>query len=631
MFRTVTMIARTARRLAPAWGRVAGCPGWTRLIAGLAMVVLGALSLAEPATSAAPAPSAIPASRQAQNLAIITIKGEINAVTAKSVERRVREAERGGADGIVIELDTPGGEVGAVLDICRTIRTSSIPNTIAWVNRTAYSGGAIIALACREIVVAPGSTMGDAGIIRGDPLGLVQGLAETERSKVLTPLLVEMVDNARRHGYDENLVVGFVTLGVELWRVEEKATGRMFFLSAREYEDLFGTKPPRGAPEMASLAISKDTTRRASPTQSPADPAGPTPPDDPARAFRTPVSGLTPETIDALNSSVAGLQEISRRPDFAKLSADDFIDHGFAMDGTTFLTLRDDRVKLYGLASATIADDQQLQAFVGATTIARLNQSGVESVVGFMTQGMSGLIIRGILIVVFLLCMFIEFSMPGVGAFGLIALVALAGLIVPPMLMGASNWWALLSIVGGLVLILMEIFVFPGFGVPGLLGLVLLLAGLIGTFAGRGQLFPGVGGGDSGELTWAMATVLLATFAAGVGMYLFSRYTHSFPIAGKLVLGPPKASGDDGDGLLAAMGPPTSGGAVEVGQVGVVTSSLRPSGTAEFGEKLVDVVSEFGFIEPGRRVRVTSVNQYRVAVEPVPEVGPPAQPQGGTA
>lgn len=626
------MTARTGRH-APAWGRVADRSGWTRLIAGVAMAMLGALSLAQPVPSiapAAPTPSAIPASRQAQNLAIITIKGEINAVTAQSVERRIREAERGGADGIVIELDTPGGEVGAVLDICRTIRTSSIPNTIAWVNRTAYSGGAIIALACREIVVAPGSTMGDAGIIRGDPLGMVQGLAETERSKVLTPLLLEMVDNARRHGYDEHLVVGFVTLGVELWRVEEKATGRMFFLSAEEYRALFDAEPPRGSPEMASLALSTETKRRPS-TDEPGASPGRAGDADPARAFGTPVSGLTPETIDELNSSIAGLQEVSRRPNFARLSADDFIDHGFAMDGTTFLTLRDDRVKLYGLASATIADDQQLQAFVGATSVVRLDQSWIESLVGFMTQGMSGLIIRGILIVVFLLCMFIEFSMPGVGAFGLIALVALAGLVVPPMLMGASNWWALLSIVGGLALILMEIFVFPGFGVPGLLGLVLLLAGLIGTFAGRGQLFPGVGGGDSGGLTWAMATVLLATFAAGVGMYLFSRYTHSFPIAGKLILGPSRPAGEEGDGLLAAMGPPTSGGVVEVGQVGVVTSSLRPSGTVEFGDQLVDVVSEFGFIEPGRRVRVTSVNQYRVAVEPAPEGGPPAQAQGGAA
>ncbi len=626
MLRSALTPAESVRRRSP----VRGPAVLPRLIAGVALVLLGAISLAQNAVAPAPAASAIPASRQAQNLAIITIKGEINAVTAQSVERRVREAERGGADGIVIELDTPGGEVGAVLDICRTIRTSSIPNTIAWVNRTAYSGGAIIALACREIVVAPGSTTGDAGIIRGDPLGLVQGLAETERSKVLTPLLGEMVDNARRHGYDENLVVGFVTLGVELWRVEEKATGRMFFLSAREYEELFGTEPPRGTPEMASLALSTETTRRPAAEQ-PADPQGLTPPEDPARAFRTPVSGLTPESVDALNSSVSGLQEPSRRPAFAKLSADDFIDHGFAMDGTTFLTLRDDRMKLYGLATESIADDQQLQAFVGASSVVRLNQSWTESAVGFMTQGMSGLIIRGVLIVVFLLCMFIEFSMPGVGAFGLIALVALAGLIVPPMLMGGSNWWVLLSIVGGLALIVMEIFVFPGFGVPGLLGLVLLLAGLIGTFAGRGQLFPGVGGGNSGELTWAMATVLLATFAAGVGMYLFSRYTHSFPIAGKLVLGPPKPAGDDGDGLLAAMGPTTAGGAVQVGQVGVVTSSLRPSGTAEFDEKLVDVVSEFGFIEPGRRVRVTSVNQYRVAVVPLPDDARSATSQGGTA
>jgi len=114
-----------------------GPVSFTRLLAGLVLSMLGAVSLAQQAATVSP--GAIPAARQAQNLVIITIKGGINSVTARSIERRIRVAEQAGADGIIIDLNTPGGEVGAVLDICRTIRTSSIPNTIAWVNPTAYS------------------------------------------------------------------------------------------------------------------------------------------------------------------------------------------------------------------------------------------------------------------------------------------------------------------------------------------------------------------------------------------------------------------------------------------------------------------------------------------------------------
>jgi membrane-bound serine protease (ClpP class) len=62
-----------------------------------------------------------------------------------------------------------------------------------------------------------------------------------------------------------------------------------------------------------------------------------------------------------------------------------------------------------------------------------------------------------------------------------------------------------------------------------------------------------------------------------------------------------------------------SKGPVARGAVGRATTPLRPSGTAEFDDRLVDVVAEFGFIDAGRRVRVTSVTEYRVAVEEIRE------------
>ena len=54
---------------------------------------------------------------------------------------------------------------------------------------------------------------------------------------------------------------------------------------------------------------------------------------------------------------------------------------------------------------------------------------------------------------------------------------------------------------------------------------------------------------------------------------------------------------------------------VKRGDVGVAITPLRPAGTAEFHDELIDVVSETGFADPGRRVRVLSVSRYRVAVE----------------
>ena len=590
----------------------------SRLVAFVSLVLLGAMSVGRAEEPVAPAaPRSIPAARQANNVAIITIEGGIDGVTARSVMRRIREAEAGGADSLVIELNTPGGEWGATKSICDEIRGSTIKNTIAWVNKDAFSAGSIIAIACREVVVAPGATMGDAAPISGDPLGIgfMQGLRPTERSKALAPIIVEVVDSARANGYDEHLVTGLVTLDVELWLVEHTPTGKRYTVTAREYQQLFGRAPQRS---VSPIVPSLKPSRLQEPVEVEAVAAAPS--DD--KALQTPLPGLTPDDLAGVNDDLSGLQLASARPDFSHADSDDFAEVAYVSDGSTLFTFKEDALKTLGFAAATVGTDEELKSFVGATNVRRLDQTWSESMVGFMTMGLSGLLIRGALIVVFLLAMFMELSMPGASIPGMVALVALAGLIVPPMLIGASTWWALAAIGVGVVLIAMEVFVFPGFGIPGIMGLVLLLGGLLGTFASPGQLFPGAGKGAGNELAWSLSTVLLAVFAAGVGMYLFSRYTHSFPVAGRLVLGPTaRADDDEQSGLLSAMGVPTTEGPVQIGDVGVATTALRPSGTAEFNDQLVDVVSEVGFVDAGTRVRVSSVSEYRVGVEPARDSG----------
>lgn len=586
---------------------------------------------------------AIPASRRANNLAVLTIEGEINAVTAKSFERRLKQAVGAGADGIVVEIDTPGGELGAVFDICNAIKQSPVPNTIAWINPNAYSGGAIIALACKEIVVSPHATMGDAAPIMGDPLGigLMKGLRPTERAKILSPLLAEVVDSARENGYDEKLVQAFVTLGVELWLVEDKTTGKRYCIDAAEHRTIFGAAPSQGTALIASggssggsPAFGADFAPDEAPedhfgTGDPADApggAGAAAPGGDDHAFIPASGAIDPGTARQVSQALASP---SRRPVFSAADRDRLTVLGYVTDGRTLLTMKEREIKYLGFARTTIKDDDELKAYVGALNLRRLNQSWSEDMVAFMTQGMSGLITRGLLIVVFLLAMFIELSVPGVGIAGVVALLALGGLIVPPMLIGAANWWAGAAILLGLVLLLLEIFVLPGVGVAGIAGLLLMMVGLIGIFAESGELFPGQKSGGGGDLAWAGSVVLLAVFVAGVGMYLFSRYTHRFPLAGRLVLADRQPSGESSIGMLEAMSAARAEGAVKVGATGRAATPLRPAGTAEIDDRLVDVVAEFGFINAGEPIRVVSVSPYRVGVERVPAAGEP--PGGGPA
>lgn len=610
-----------------------------RVIAVLALAVLLAMptnsravesdssASVTPSTGSTATLSPIPAFRQAKNLAVLPIEGVINGVTSFSFKRRLDAAIAAGADAVVVELNTPGGEVNSVIEICKALKACG-KHTIAWINPDAYSGGAIIALACREIVVAPGATMGDAAVISPGPMGLgwLQGLTRTERAKALAPVLVEVVDSARLNGHDEKLVQALVTLDVELWMVEDTRTGKRHFVTEKEYRDLFGSSPERSNPVIPSSGDAKKADPVGTPEEEAEQDQPVETPSDPGTAFKPASPSISNKIINELNSEVTGLTQVSKRPDFSKEDGTKFHALGYATDGKTLLTMKEKTILDFGLAVKTISTDDELKQFTGATNLRRLSQSWSEDFASFLdVSGPVGLVYRGLLIVIFLIALFLELSMPGATVPGVVALLALGGLVLPSLLIGASAWWTIAAILLGLVLIVLEIFVFPGFGIPGIVGLLLLLGGLVGTFADAGELFPGAGKGTS-ELPWALSVVLLAFFAAGVGMFLFSKYTRSFPIAGRMVLASPKTS-DDGDGLLAAMSPtPPSDGPVNVGEIGRATTDLRPSGTAEFDGKLIDVVAEFGFIEKGRRVRVVS-SGFRVSVEGVTD-GPP---KGGSA
>lgn len=82
------------------------------------------------------------------------------------LERSISEAEKMGASHIVFEMNTPGGAVDAATDIAKHIRETEIPTT-AFINKSALSAGAYLALNADQIVMVPHSTMGSAAIIDG--------------------------------------------------------------------------------------------------------------------------------------------------------------------------------------------------------------------------------------------------------------------------------------------------------------------------------------------------------------------------------------------------------------------------------------------------------------------------------
>ncbi len=92
---------------------------------------------------------------------VVSITGTIDLGLAPYLERVVGEAVDAGAPAVILEIDTPGGRLDAVLQMQDTLLDADV-RTIAFVNRTAFSAGALIAIAAEEIYMVPGAVMGAA-------------------------------------------------------------------------------------------------------------------------------------------------------------------------------------------------------------------------------------------------------------------------------------------------------------------------------------------------------------------------------------------------------------------------------------------------------------------------------------
>ena len=156
------------------------------------------------------------------------------------------------------------------------------------------------------------------------------------------------------------------------------------------------------------------------------------------------------------------------------------------------------------------------------------------------------------------------------------------------------NWyWA--AIVGaiifvGIIMLGLEIFVFPGFGAAGIVGLVFLLGGTITSWIVLGPTW--------GALI-SVSTCVLATATFILGMK--SKFVKK-----RLVL---KVQQPSGKGVEAEDLAPL------IGRAGKTQSDLRPAGIAMVDDQRIDVVSDGGFIEKGEAIKVIAVDGPRVVVE----------------
>ena len=219
-----------------------------------------------------------------------------------------------------------------------------------------------------------------------------------------------------------------------------------------------------------------------------------------------------------------------------------------------------------------------------------------------------------LLLVIAFAGIYFELHTPGLGIGGFVAALALLLFFWSKALDATVGWLEVLLLLGGIVSILLEIFVVPGVGIFGLGGALMVISALV--LAGQRSLVPQTAE-DFEELQTSLAVVATAGVLSVIAAIALRRYLPQIPILNQIMLHGPQ--GEE----LAELNYRESLAEFShlVGRQGVTTTPLVPSGRADIDGELVDVIASGEMIEKGVTVEVVSARGSRVEVRAVAQNG----------
>ncbi|MDD5327467.1 MAG: NfeD family protein [Phycisphaerae bacterium] len=227
--------------------------------------------------------------------------------------------------------------------------------------------------------------------------------------------------------------------------------------------------------------------------------------------------------------------------------------------------------------------------------------------------------VMGVLVMLALLGVYIEFNTPGIGLPGLAAVICFTIIIGSKYLIGMANWVEVAIFFVGVILLMVEIFVLPGFGVVGFLGIILILAGLFGMLVKNP---PGKVPWPESQLDWRLFNdgvlgLVFGVVGFAVLAWILTKYLPKLEFLSGLILVP--AGAQQGGAVKVSMTAPPDEkiAGVNVGDIGEVVSTLRPAGKAKFTYAIVDVVAEAEFLDKGAKVEIIEIHGNRVVVRAV--------------
>jgi len=452
-----------------------------------------------------------------QKVYVIPVSGDVEPGMAAFIKRAFRDAAQYPDAVFVLEMDTFGGRVDSALQIVDTLLKDPGGKTIAFVKNKAISAGALIALACNELVMKPNTTIGDCAPITFSSEG-----AKMLGEKFQSPLRAKFRTLAKKNGYPPALAEAMVTPDMIVYEV--KLTGKTIYMDSQAFADL--------SPKEKENVLSKKT--------------------------------------------VVAKGEL--------------------------LTMDDHEARELGFSRMSAASIHEMLGRMGITDyeIININESWSESLVRLISS------IAPILLMIGMAALYTELQAPGFGVPGIVGITCLGLVFLNQYMVGLADHTELLLLVLGIVLLGIEVFVTPGFGVMGLGGMFLVGIGMV--FAFQDFELPDPSLPWQKQILIKNMSLVLGSFLAA---FIFSLFFLRYVLSGleKVINGPYLEST-----LKNSVADSIEAKKVRVGDSGTAYTFLRPAGKIKIGNDLFDVISEGEFIEKGTPVIISEKRGNRLIV-----------------
>ncbi len=245
------------------------------------------------------------------------------------------------------------------------------------------------------------------------------------------------------------------------------------------------------------------------------------------------------------------------------------------------------------------------KAGINEYTISELKLTGIEKLIQFLVNP----VVSGLLIMLIIGGIYFELQSPGLG-FPIIAAITAALLYFAPMyLEGAAANWHIIVFIAGIILVLIEIFAIPGFGVTGILGIICIITGL--TFAMIDKIVFRFGPTPDSirEVIISFSVVILSMFLSLIlSLWLTKKLFSPNRLFGSLAL---ETTQKRSDGFVSF---DTVKQRSLVGKKGVAHTILRPSGKVIIDGEVYTAVAESSYIEKGDTIIVRNEEQGQLYV-----------------